>query len=155
MLNATMSTVFDEPIGHTDLFILEVKQNRALYLTWREGEFINEIELGMNNTYAESEVAYGPLKLHSCAKAAWITPTTLRVIVRIKETCTARQLDFDFSDEKHIVVRNRSIPDLPNLAAHYVDFSGFPLNKTLDSLIVKAVAPAVLLLGEPDFKIKK
>ena len=51
-------------------------------------------------------------------------------------------------------VRNESIPDLGNLAAYYVDFSGFPLPKALDSLLVKGIVPAILTVGEPTFRMK-
>lgn len=154
MLPATMSAVFDERVGHIDRFVFSLKENRDLYLLWKEGEFVNEVKLGMNGEYAETPVEFGPLKLHACTKAAWISKTTLRVIIRIKEACVARQLDFDFSSDKKVKVYNNSIPDLPNLAAHYVDFSGIPLTKWLDKLIVKSIAPAVLIYGEPTFKIK-
>ena len=155
MLPATMSAVFDERVGHIDRFVFDLKENNDLYLLWKEGEFVNEVKLGMDGEYAESDVVFGPLKTHACTKAAWVEPEVLKVIIRIKEACVAKVLEFDFSNEKKIKVRNNSVPDLPNLAAHYVDFSGIPLPERLDKLIVKYVAPAVLLYGEPTFKIKK
>lgn len=155
ILPATMSAVFDERVGRIDRFVLERKDSGDLYLLWKEGEFVNNIKLGMDGKYAESEVVFGPLITHACTKAAWIEPKTLRVIIRIKETCVAKILDFDFTNEKRIRITNNSIPDLPNLAAHYVDFSGIPLTEKLDKLIVKYIAPAVLLYGEPTFKIKQ
>ncbi|MBQ7740245.1 MAG: serine hydrolase [Eubacterium sp.] len=155
MLPATMSAVFDERVGHIDRFILDLKDNGELWLMWKEGEFVNEVKLGMDGKYAETPIEFGQLKMHACTKAAWLNPNVLRVIIRIKEACVARQLDFDFSNEKHIRITNNSIPDLPNLAAHYVDFSGIPLTNALDSAIVKYIAPAVLAYGEPTFRVKK
>ena len=155
MLVATMSVVFDEMVGRMDLFRFTSREDGGLNLMWREGSFINEIALGLENEYAVSDVQYGQLKLHACAKAAWINSHTLRVLVRMREACVVRQLDFDFSDEKHVYVRNDTIPDLPNLAAYYVDFSGIILPKALDDLLVKYIVPAILLLGEPDFRLKK
>ena len=155
MLPATMSAVFDERVGHIDRFVFERKDDGRLFLLWKEGEFVNQIEIGMEGEYAESDVKYGPLKLHSCTKGAWITPTVLRVLIRFKEACVTRQLDFDFTNENKIRITNNSIPDLPNLAAHYVDFSGIPLPEKLDRFIVKYVAPAVLLYGEPTFRVKE
>ncbi len=155
MLPATQSAVFDEKVGHIDRFVFDLKDNNDLYLLWKEGEFVNEVKLGMEGEYVESDVNYGPLKMHACTKAAWVEPEVLRVIIRFKEACVARILDFDFTDEEHIRITNNSNPDLPNLAAHYVDFSGIPLPEKLDKLIVKYIAPAVLLYGEPTFRVKK
>lgn len=155
MLCATMSTVFDEHIGHLDLFRLTRKENGELFLLWREGEFVNEVAVGMDNKYAVSDVSYGQLKLHACVKGAWIDRRTLRIVVRFNEACMMRRLDFDFRDEKHVKVRNESFPDLGNLAAYYVDFSGFPLPKPLDGLLVKGIVPAILTFGEPTFRMKE
>ena len=154
MLNATISTVLNEKVGKTDRFIFRLDNDDNLSMVWKEGSFVNEIKLGMDNKYAFSTISYGNVKFTSCAKAAWISPTVLRVLVRMEEACQVRQLDFDFTDEKHIVVRNSSFPDLPTLAVHYVDFSGFPLPASLERLLKRYVAPAVLLIGEPDYKIK-
>ena len=154
MLNVTVSTVFNEYVGSTDRFIFHLNEDNDLFLTWKEGSFVNEIQLGMDNHYAVSTISYGKIRYTACAKAAWINQTILRVLVRLEETCQVRQLDFDFTDEKHIVVKNSSFPDLPTLAVHYVDFSGFPLPDKLEKLLKKYVAPAVLMLGEPNYKIK-
>ncbi|MBQ9531394.1 MAG: serine hydrolase [Eubacterium sp.] len=154
MLNVTMSTVFNEYVGNTDRFIFHLDKEKNLYLVWKEGSFVNEIRLGMDNTYAMSTVSYGDIKYTACAKAAWISPTVLRVLVRMEEACQVRQLDFDFTDEKNIVVKNSSFPDLPTLAVHYVDFSGFPLPAGLEKLLKKYIAPAILLIGEPNYRIK-
>ena len=154
MLNVTVSTVFNEYVGRTDRFIFNLKNGNELYLVWKEGSFVNEIKLGIDGAYEKSKISYGDITFTACTKASWITKTVLRVLVRLEETCQVRQLDFDFTDEKHIVVRNSSFPDLPTLAVHYVDFSGFPLPYGLEKLLKKYIAPAVLLLGEPDYKIK-
>lgn len=154
MLNATVSTVLNEKVGKTDRFIFHLDKDNELYMVWKEGGFVNEIHLGMDNKYRESVISYGNIKFTACAKAAWINQKVLRVLVRMEETCQVRQLDFDFSDEKHIVVRNSSFPDLPTLAVHYVDFSGFPLPYSLEKLLKKYIAPLILLIGEPDYRIK-
>jgi hypothetical protein len=43
---------------------------------------------------------------------------------------------------------------LPTLAVHYVDFSGFPLPDKLERLLKKYIAPAILFIGEPDYRIR-
>lgn len=154
MLNATISTVLNEKVGKTDRFILSLDNENNLWLAWKEGTFVNKIRLGMDNKYAQSTISYGDVHFTACTKAAWVKPKVLRVLVRMEEACQVRQLDFDFTDEKHIIVKNSSFPDLPTLAVHYVDFSGFPLPDKLERLLKKYVAPAVLLIGEPDYRIK-
>lgn len=78
----------------------------------------------------------------------------MTVLVRFEETCHVRRLIFDFSNERKFVVKNDSFPDMPNLASYYMDFSGFPLPNPIDKVLINYAAPAVLLLGEPNFKIK-
>lgn len=108
----------------------------------------------MKNIYESTKIEINNMKFTAFAKAAWTEEKVLTVLIRIAETCHVRKLDFDFSDEKHIVVKNNSFPDLPELAAHYMDFSGIPLPEKIEKLLIKYVAPGVLLLGEPNFKIK-
>ena len=152
MLNATVTTVMDEAIGHIDRFSLSL-EGEDLYLTWNEGLYINKIKLGMHNRYEYSDVVLAGLNYTACSKAAWTKEKELTVLVRLEQTCHVRRLIFDFSDEKKIRIKNDSFPDMPNLAAHYMDFSGFPLPPKIEKLLVKYVAPGVLLLGEPNFKV--
>ncbi|MBE6742127.1 MAG: serine hydrolase [Ruminococcaceae bacterium] len=154
MLNVTISTVFNEYVGRTDRFIFHLDKDNELYLVWKEGSFVNKLHLGFNNKYENTVIKYGDIKFTACTKAAWIRPKVLRILVRIEEACQVRQLDFDFTNERHIIVKNSSFPDLPTLAVHYVDFSGFPLPDKLERMLKKYIAPAVLLIGEPDYKIK-
>lgn len=155
MLSVTMSTVFNEPTGRIDRMTLHRGEGGRLGLYWREGEFDNRIELGMDGEYAVSEVRYGQLVLHACAKAVWVNSYVLRVVVRMLETPLSRVLEFDFTDEGHVRVRNDSFPNLGDLAVYYVDFSGFPLPKALDKLLAKGIVPAILLFGEPTFRLKR
>ena len=152
MLHATVTTVMDEAIGHIDRFSLSLKDD-DLYLTWNEGLYINTIKLGMHNQYEYSDVTLAGLHYTACSKAAWTKETELTVLVRLEQTCHVRRLIFDFSDKKKVRIKNDSFPDMPNLAAHYMDFSGFPLPPRIEKLLVKYVAPGVLLLGEPNFKV--
>ena len=154
MLAATMSTVYDEHIGRADLFRLRKDKAGNFLLLWREGQFINEVKIGMDNHYAVSDVSYGQLKLHACVKGAWIDKKHLKIIVRFNEACIVRHLTFDFTNKNCVKIKNTSFPDLGNLAAYYVDFSGFPLPKALDDLLVKGITPAILTFGEPNFRTK-
>lgn len=154
MLNATISTMHNEKSGSTDRFSLSLDYNNDLFLLWKENTCVNKIKLGMKNIYESTKIEINNMKFTAFAKAAWTEEKVLTVLIRIAETCHVRKLDFDFSDEKHIVVKNNSFPDLPELAAHYMDFSGIPLPEKIEKLLIKYVAPGVLLLGEPNFKIK-
>ena len=154
MLHATMSTVMNEPSGRTDRFILNLEKNGDLYLMWKEGFDVNNIKLGMENKYEYTPVSLAGLKYTACTKAAWTTPRVLTVYVRLLEGCHVRRLVFVFDNEGRVIVKNDSFPDMPTLAVHYVDFSGFPLPDALERLLRKHIAPAVLLLGEPNFRIR-
>lgn len=154
MLHATITTVMDAKIGHIDRFILTKDNADELSLIWKEGEFVNTVKLGFDNKYAVSKIKLAGINYTAHTKASWIRETMLSVLIRIEETSHVRRLDFDFSNKNNIVVKNNSYPDMPTLASHYLDFSGFPLPKALDKLLIDYVAPAVLLLGEPDFKIR-
>jgi hypothetical protein len=155
MLHATMSTVMNEPSGKTDRFILSLEKNGDLCLMWKEGFDVNNIKLGMQNEYEYNTVTLAGLKYTACTKAAWTTPRVLTVYVRLLEGCHVRRLVFVFDSEGRVIIKNDSFPDMPTLAVHYVDFSGFPLSEPLENLLKKYIAPAVLLLGEPNYKIKK
>ena len=155
MLHATMSTVMNEPSGRTDRFILSLEKNGDLSLMWKEGFDVNNIKLGMNNEYVYNPVHLAGMKFTACTKAAWTTPRVLTVYVRLLEGCHVRRLVFVFDKEGKVIIRNDSFPDMPTLAVHYVDFSGFPLSPPLEKLLKKYIAPGVLLLGEPNYKIKK
>ncbi|MGN1419451.1 MAG: serine hydrolase domain-containing protein [Acutalibacteraceae bacterium] len=155
MLHATMTTVIDEPLGKSDRFSLSLDKDNNLYMTWEEGAYLNRIRLGMDNVYEKTAIKLGEITYTACTKAAWTKEKVLTVLVRISEGCHVRRLEFDFTDEKHIVIRNDSYPDMPRLAAHYMDFSGMPLPQKLEDLLVKYVAPGVLLIGEPNYRVKR
>ena len=155
MLHATMSTVMNEFSGKTDRFILSLEKNGDLSLMWKEGFDVNTITLGMNNEYVYNDITLAGLKFTACTKAAWTTPRVLTVYIRLLEGCHLRKLVFVFDNEGKVIIRNDSFPDMPTLAVHYMDFSGFPLPDKLEKLLLNHVAPAVLLIGEPNFKIKK
>lgn len=153
MLNATITTVHDAQMGYIDRFSLR-RDGDDLYMLWKEHTYVNEIKLGMHNEYEHSIVELGGMKYNAYTKAAWTDAKKLTIDIRIAEACTLRRLIFDFTNEKHIKIRNVSLPDLPTLAAHYVDFSGIELPKALNDALIKYIAPAILLYGEPTFYVK-
>ncbi|MBQ7203063.1 MAG: serine hydrolase [Eubacterium sp.] len=155
MLHATISTVMNEPLGRTDTFVLSLDRQNELHLTWKEGSDVNTIKLGMNNEYVATPIKLGGMKFTACTKAAWTTPRVLTICVRLKECCHVRKLVFVFDKNDKVIIRNDSYPDMPTLAVHYMDFSGIPLSPKLEKLLKEYVAPGVLLLGEPDFRIEK
>lgn len=153
MLHATMTAVMNDEIGKIDCFRLHKDENGDMYLSWTEGGFTNKIKLGLNNEYERTEITLANIKYHANAKAAWTKGKVFTVYIRIEEGCHLRVLEFDFSG-KVLIVRNTSFPDLPNLAVYYLDFAGFPLPPVLEDVLVKYVAPAVMLVGEPNFRVK-
>ncbi len=155
MLHATMTTVMNDPLGKSNDFSLSLDSENNLYLSWREGPYKNRIRLGMDNSYEKTPVTLGGITYTACAKAAWTKEKVLTVLVRMSECCHVRKLDFDFTNEKHIIIRNYSYPDMPTLASHYLIFSGFPLPKPIDNLLIKVIAPAILLIGEQNYYVTK
>lgn len=153
VLHATVTTVMNENIGKITHFGLTKDEERNLYLEWTESGVTNKIKLGLNNKYECSEVTLGNINYHAYAKAAWTKGKVFTVYIRIGETCHLRVFDFDFSG-KQLVVRNESFPDLKNLASYYLDFLGFPLPEKLEGVLFKYVAPAILAVGEPNFRVK-
>ncbi len=155
MIHPTMTAVMNEKIGCIDRFILSLDKDYNLYLAWKEGSYVNKIKLGMDNEYEKTTIKLAGLEYNVFAKAAWTQEKVLTVLIRIGETCHVRKLEFDFKNEKHIKIKNTSSPDLATLATHYLDFSGMPLSPKLATILEEVVVPAVLLYGEPTFRIKK
>ncbi len=155
MISPTISTVMNEKIGNIDRFILSLDKDYNYYLAWKEGEYVNKVKLGMENEYEKTDIKLAGLDYTVYTKAAWTDEKVLTVLVRIGQACHVRKLIFDFTDEKHIKVRNIMDPALPELATHYLDFSGMPLSPKLESFLEGVVVPAVLLYGQPTFKIKR
>ncbi len=154
MVHLTITTVLDDKLGNTDSFMLQRNAAGDMFLQWTEGGYANTIRLGMDGSYAESPVKLGSLMFTACAKAAWTSDKTFTVLVRLRDTCTVRKLEFDFSNERLIRIRNDSFPDLGNLAAYYLDFSGFPLPGPLDKVLTGAVIPAIKhTLAEPTYLV--
>lgn len=153
MLHATMTAVMNDAIGKLDRFRLTKDAQQNMFLEWTEGGFSNKIKLGLDNHYERTEITLANITYHANAKAAWTKGKVFTVYIRIEEGCHLRVLEFDFSG-KVLVIRNNSFPDMPNLAAYYLDFSGFPLPKPLEKVLIDYAAPAVLLVGEPNFRIR-
>lgn len=154
VLPATMTAVMNDEMGHLDNFTFDIDKNGDVYLFWKESKFINRIKLGMNNEYECTPIFLGGIHYHAYAKASWTSKKVLTVLIRLQEGCHVRRLIFDFNQKKPVIMNN-SFPDMPTLAAHYVDFSGIELPKVFENALIKYIAPGVLLYGEPNFKIRK
>lgn len=150
MLNATITTVMDEKTGCIDRFSFRKDKDGCLYLLWKEQTDVNEIKLGMDDTYAKSDVKLAGINYHIFAKASWTDKDELTVVIRFDETCHERRLIFKFKNG-NVFVKNNSYPTLPELAAHYVNFSGIELPKPVNDLLEKVIAPAILVYGEQNF----
>ena len=153
MLHATMTAVMNDKTGYLKSIFFRKDENNDMYLEWTEAGHTNKIKLGFDNKYECTPVKLSGLDYHIHTKAAWTSGKVLTVYLRIEEACHLRVLEFDFSG-KMPIIRNNSYPDMPTLAAHYVDFSGFELPNPLEKLLIKVIAPAVLLVGEPNYIVK-
>ncbi len=95
MLHATMTTVLNEPTGHTDRFSISLDDENNLYLMWKEESYVNTIKLGMNNKYECTPVNIGGLKLHAYAKASWFGKSCLFTFASLRAaTCAGLNLIF-------------------------------------------------------------
>ena len=138
--------------------ISEMKFNfkdASLLFAWKEKNYENTIEAGMDGTYGVSEMTLGDLHYTAYSTAAWQPDGTLKLWIRPIETAHVRQLTFDFSDLKNIKIDNFMTPKFSDLAVYYMSFTGHPV-KNKDSK--KAVKTFVKTLGlpiiEPGFKGK-
>lgn len=153
MLHATMTTVMYKTVGHMASFQLTRDADNELYLLWKEKDYVNKIKLGFSNRYECSPFCLAGIEYHAYAKAAWTKAKVLTVYFRIAEGCHLRILEFDFSG-KYPVIRNNSFPDMPSLAVYYLDFLGFPLPELPERLLMRHIAPAILLVVEPNFRVR-
>lgn len=153
MLHATMTAVMNDEIGNLNYFRLSKDSEQNMYLTWTEGGATNKIKLGLDNKYECTEITLANIKYHANAKAAWTRGKVFTVYIRIEEGCHLRVLEFDFSGSV-LVIRNNSLPDMPNLAMYYLDFAGFPLPRPVENFFIKFLAPPIMLIGEPNFRVK-
>lgn len=126
-----------------------------LRFTWKEKEYENTIDVGLNGEYGESEITLADLHYHTYSKAAWQEDGTLKLWIRPIETAHVRKFTFEFRDDNTVKVINEMTPRMQDLVIYYMTFSGKPIKGEINEDVVKkAVHDLGLPIIEPNFKGK-
>lgn len=123
---------------------------------WKEKEYENTIDVGMDGEYRMSEITLGDLHYHTYSKAAWQEDGTLKLWIRPIETAHVRKFIFKFDeDNKSVKITNDMNPGLQDLVIYYMTFTGMPIRSEITEDAVKAAVKTLgLPIIEPDFKGK-
>ncbi len=124
-------------------------------IKWKEKEYENTIEVGLNGEYGVSEITLGDLNYHTYSKAAWQEDGTLKLWIRPIETAHVRKFTFEFRDNDVVKVINEMSPKFEDLAIYNMTFLGYPIKgETTEDVVKNAVKTLGLPIIEPDFKGK-
>lgn len=130
-------------------------EDDKLLFYWKEKEYENTIEVGLNGEYGVSEITLGDLNYHTYSKAAWQEDGTLKLWIRPIETAHVRKFTFEFRDNDVVKVINEMSPKFEDLAIYNMTFLGYPIKgETTEDVVKNAVKTLGLPIIEPDFKGK-
>lgn len=127
--------------------------DEKLNFYWREKEYENTIEVGLDGEYRVSEITLGDLHYHTYSKAAWQEDGSLKLWIRPIETAHVRKFTFIFGDNNSVKVINEMTPRLEDLIIYYMTFTGYPVRSEITEDVIKdAVKTLGIPIVEPDFK---
>ncbi|MGN0521442.1 MAG: serine hydrolase domain-containing protein [Eubacterium sp.] len=122
---------------------------------WKEKDYENTINVGMNGEYGVSEITLADLHYHTYSKASWQEDGSLKLWIRPIETAHVRQFTFIFNDDDTVKIINEMTPRMEDLVVYYMTFTGHPIKGEINEDIVKdAVKSLGLPIIEPNFKGK-
>lgn len=122
---------------------------------WKEKEYENTIDVGLNGEYGISKMTLGDVTYHAYSKASWQENGSLDLWIRPIETAHVRKLNFKFNDDDTVKITNDMNPTLQELVVYYMTFTGYPVKGELgEDLIKNAVEKLGLPIIEPNFKGK-
>lgn len=120
---------------------------------WKEKDYENTIEVGLDGEYRMSEITLADLHYHAYSKASWQDDGSLVLWIRPIETAHVRKYVFHFRDDGTVKVINDMTPRLEDLVVYYLTFTGNPVKGDLSEEAVKATVKALgIPFIEPDFK---
>lgn len=120
---------------------------------WKEKDYENTIEVGLDGDYRMSEITLADLHYHAYSKASWQDDGSLVLWIRPIETAHVRKYVFHFRDDGTVKVINDMTPRLEDLVVYYLTFTGNPVKGDLSEEAVKATVKALgIPFIEPDFK---
>lgn len=122
---------------------------------WKEKEYENTIDVGLNGEYGVSQITLGDLHYHAYSQAAWQEDGSLKLWIRPIETAHVRKFTIYFRDDDTVKVVNEMTPNFQDLVVYYMTFTGYPIKGELNEKVFKdAVKTLGLPIIEPDFKGK-
>lgn len=122
---------------------------------WKEKEYENTIDVGLNGEYGVSKITLGDLHYHAYSQAAWQEDGSLKLWIRPIETAHVRKFTIYFRDDDTVKVVNEMTPNFQDLVVYYMTFTGYPIKGELNEKVFKdAVKTLGLPIIEPDFKGK-
>ncbi len=123
----------------------------SLEFTWKEKNYKNTIEAGMDGELRMSEITLGDLHFHAFSQAAWQPDGSLKLWIRPVESAHERRFTFYFS-ETAVQVVNEAMPTFPDLTVYYFNFMGMPLKTQIgEKGVRRTVSDVGGLFIEPDF----
>lgn len=145
--------LYNKP-GEISEMKLTFEEDKLLFY-WKEKEYENTIEVGLNGEYGVSEITLGDLHYHTYSKAAWQEDGTLKLWIRPIETAHVRKFTFEFRENDVVKVINEMSPKFEDLAIYNMTFLGYPIKgETTEDVVKNAVKALGLPIIEPDFKGK-
>lgn len=122
---------------------------------WREKDYENTVEVGMDGNYGVSAMVLGDLHYTAYSKAAWQPDGSLKLWIRPIETAHERRFTFHFNPDGTVRVKNEMEPKFEDLVIYNFVFLGLPLPNTgSENFVKQAVHRLGLPLIEPDFTAK-
>lgn len=129
--------------------------DEKLTFYWKEKEYENTIDVGLNGEYGISKMTLGDVTYHAYSKAAWKEDGTLDLWIRPIETSHVRKFNFRFNDDDTVKITNIMNPTLQELVIYYMTFTGYPVKGDFTKEVIEnTVEKLGLPIIEPNFKGK-
>ncbi len=126
-----------------------------LLFYWKEKEYENTVEVGLNGEYGVSPITLADLHFTAYSKASWQEDGSLCLWIRPIESAHIRKFTFYFNDDDTVKVKNDMTPTLQDLVVYYMTFSGNPIRaNSTEDFVKDAIKNLGLPIVEPNFKGK-
>ncbi|MCH5321768.1 MAG: serine hydrolase [Eubacterium sp.] len=143
--------LYNKP-GEINEMKLTFDENKLRFY-WKEKDYENTIDVGLDGEYVVSEITLGDLHYHTYSKAAWQEDGSLKLWIRPIETAHVRKFTFYFRDDDTVKIVNEMTPRMQELVIYYMTFTGHPIKGEITEDVIKgAVKSLGLPIIEPDFK---
>lgn len=144
VISVTVTNMLYNRPGKISSMKFNFKENSLLF-TWKEKEWENTIEAGLDGDFKVSEIVLGDLKYHAFSEASWQPDGTLKLWIRPIETAHVRQFTFKFNDDNTVEITNQMSPTFQDLAVYYFNFMGMPIKFDAGQDAVRTIVKDVML----------